>query len=145
NDFVQYFHRSGLQVIKSWSSCLISTVGSGYKHEQLKAKRYDGQPAFNSYFIYGQHEWMPTPKWDIIAGLRYDGHSEYSAQLSPKLSARYKFSDWLHLRASAGSGFKAPDFRQLFLNFTNPTVGYSVFGSSTVRQRVEELQERGQI
>ena len=143
--FDQYYNKSELQLSKSWTSGHISTVGNGYKHEQLKAQRYDGQPTFNSYFIYGQHEWMPSKRWDIIAGLRYYSHSEYASQLSPKLSARYKLWDWLHLRGSAGSGFKAPDFRQLFLNFTNPTVGYSVFGSSTVRQRIQDLQERGQV
>ena len=143
--FDQYYNKSELQLNKSWNVKHISTIGSGYKYEQLKAGRYDGQPSFSSYFIYGQHEWMPSQRWDIIAGLRYYSHSEYASQLSPKLSARYKLSDWLHLRASAGSGFKAPDFRQLFLNFTNPTVGYSVFGSSTVRQHIQQLQERGQI
>ena len=143
--FDQYYNKSELQFNKYWNSNHISTIGSGYKHEQLKAQRYDGQPAFNSHFIYGQHEWMPSKGWDVIAGLRYYNHSEYASQLSPKLSARYKLTDWLHLRGSAGSGFKAPDFRQLFLNFTNPTVGYSVFGSSTVRQRIQDLQERGQI
>lgn len=143
--FDQYYNKPELQLNKTWSAQHISTFGSGYKHEKLKAERYAGDPAFNSYFIFGQHEWIPTEQWDIIAGLRYDGHSEYASQLSPKFSTRYKLLDWLHLRASAGSGFKAPDFRQLFLNFTNPTVGYSVFGSSTVRERVQELQERGQI
>ncbi|MCW9707545.1 TonB-dependent receptor [Fodinibius salsisoli] len=143
--FDQYYNKSELQLNHNWSVNHISSLGSGYKHEQLKAQRYAGDPAFNSYFIFAQHEWIPTGRWDIIGGLRYDGHSEYAAQLSPKFSARYKLFEWLHLRGSAGSGFKAPDFRQLFLNFTNPTVGYSVFGSSTVRDRVQELQERGQI
>jgi outer membrane receptor for ferrienterochelin and colicins len=143
--FDQYLNKSELQLNHNWSDRHISTLGSGYKHEQLKAQRYAGDPAFNSYFIFAQHEWMPTKRWDIIAGLRYNGHSEYTSQLSPKFSTRYKLFDWLHLRASSGSGFKSPDFRQLFLNFTNPTVGYSVFGSSTVRNHVQELQERGQI
>src|SRR5699024_7095329 len=102
-------------------------------------------PAFKSYFGLFQHEWMPSPKWDIIAGFRYEGHSEYSSQLSSKISARYKLFDWLHMRRPAGSGFNTSDFRQLFLDFTNPTVGYTVFGSGSAKERIEELQERDQV
>lgn len=143
--FDQHLNKSELQLNKRWNPEHISTVGSGFKHEQLKAQRYPGDPAFDSYFVFAQHEWMPTAQWDIIAGFRYDGHSEYTSQWSPKLSARYKLFDWLHLRTSAGSGFKAPDFRQLFLDFTNPTVGYTVVGSSNAKEQIQELQDRGQI
>ncbi|MBN2733103.1 MAG: TonB-dependent receptor [Balneolaceae bacterium] len=143
--FDQRFNKLEIRLNKAWSSSHISTAGSGYINEQLVGERYPSDPTFNSYFVYGQHEWMPSRKWDIIAGFRYDGHSEYQSQLSPKISAQYKISEWLHVRGSAGGGFKAPDFRQLFLDFTNPTVGYSVFGSSNAVQRIRELQERGQI
>src|SRR5699024_7410922 len=141
----QLLNKTEAQLSKSWNADHTTTVGGGFKYERLDAKRYPSQPAFKSYFGLFQHEWMPSSKWDIIAGFRYDGHSEYSTQLRPKLSARYKLFDWLHLRASAGSGFKAPDFRQLFLDFTNPTVGYTVFGSSSAKERIEELRERDQI
>lgn len=143
--FDQHYNKSELQLNKRWNTEHISTLGSGYKHEQLKAQRYSEDPAFDSYFVFAQHEWMPSEKWDIIGGLRYDGHNEYASQLSPKLSARNKLSNWIHLRASVGSGFKAPDFRQLFLNFTNPTVGYTVVGSSNAKEQIQQLQERGQI
>lgn len=143
--FDQHLNKSEIQLNKSWNTEHILTIGSGYITEHLEGKRYPSDPAFTSYFIFGQHEWMPNDKLDVIAGFRYDGHSEYASQLSPKLSARYKVTNWLHVRGSAGSGFKAPDFRQLFLDFTNPTVGYSVFGSSTAAARIRELKERGQI
>jgi outer membrane receptor for ferrienterochelin and colicins len=53
--------------------------------------------------------------------------------------------DWLNARASVGLGFKAPTFQQLYLDFTNPQVGYSVFGSATVKEAFERLQQTGQI
>src|SRR5690625_1719630 len=97
SQFDQHYHKSELQLNKTWNSHHISTAGSGLAHEQLKAQRYSGDPAFDSYFMFVQHEWMPADKWDLIAGLRYDAHSEYASQLSPKLSARYKLSSSLHL------------------------------------------------
>ncbi|WP_138431486.1 TonB-dependent receptor [Fodinibius saliphilus] len=143
--FDQYFNKLELQLNQNWNAKHATTTGIGFKDEQLKAKRYAGTPVFNSYFGFIQHEWLSTDLLSIIGGLRYDAHSEYSSQFSPKLSVRFEIIDWLDLRASAGSGFKAPDFRQLFLNFTNPTVGYSVFGSSNVKEKVRLLQADGKI
>ncbi|MDZ7695084.1 MAG: TonB-dependent receptor [Balneolaceae bacterium] len=143
--FDQHYNKTELQAEYSWNSSHITTAGGGYSWEKLNAERYEGSPLFSNFFAFAQHEWRPLEKLDLIGGFRYDDHSEYASQLSPKLSARYKLTDWLHLRGSVGGGFKAPDFRQLFLNFTNPTVRYSVFGSSTVAKEVQQLQEEGKI
>src|SRR5699024_5299428 len=144
-EFDQILNKTELQLVKNWNSDNITTAGGGFKYEELQSGRYPSQPSFRSYYALLQHEWHPFSRWDITAGLRYDAHSEYSSELSPTLSTRYKLADWVHLRASVGSGFKAPDFRQLYLDWSNPTVGYSVFGSKNVRERIHELQERGQI
>jgi outer membrane receptor for ferrienterochelin and colicins len=44
-----------------------------------------------------------------------------------------------------GGGYKAPDFRQLILNFTNPVAGYTVVGSSILSDVINELESSGQI
>src|SRR5699024_8519055 len=121
--FDQFYQKGNAQLTKLWNIKNISTLGLGVNRQSITADRFPDTPVFYNYFFYGQHEWMPLKKLDLIAGFRYDVHTEYGSQLSPKLSARYKVSDWLHLRASAGSGFKAPNFDQLYLNFMNPTVG----------------------
>ena len=128
-----------------WNQKHITTAGSGINREKLRAERYEGNPQFENIFAYAQHEWYLNPRFNITAGFRLDSHSEYDSQLSPKFSARYELREWIHVRASAGRGFKAPDFRQLFLNFTNPTVGYSVFGSGSAVSRIQQLQEEGKI
>jgi outer membrane receptor for ferrienterochelin and colicins len=44
---------------------------------------------------------------------------------------QYKVSDRLRINFSYGSGFKAPDFRQLYLYYVNPAAqGYRVYGAS---------------
>jgi outer membrane receptor for ferrienterochelin and colicins len=82
---------------------------------------------------------------NIIAGGRYDDHSAYHSQLSPKFALQYDVNKWLSVRGSAGVGFKAPDFRQLYLNFTNASVGYSVFGTQDLEAGIARLQAQGQI
>lgn len=143
--FDQYYHKTEARSNFFWSSRHTSTAGAGVNWEGLTSERYQGTPTFRNLFLYGQHEWQPADKLEFIAGFRYDAHSEYTGQLSPKFSARYEVTDWLQFRASAGRGFKAPAFRQLFLDFTNPTVGYSVYGSTSVREQIRRLQEEGKI
>lgn len=143
--FDQTFNKYELKSSTFWNDRNITVTGAGFIQEDLVSENYADVPGFNSYFSYGQHEWKLSPKLSVTAGFRFDAHSEYSSQLSPKFSGIYKPNKVIHIRASLGGGFKAPEFRQLFLNFTNPRVGYSVFGSSTVSEGIAKLEERGQI
>src|SRR5699024_10459795 len=54
-------------------------------------------------------------------------------------------ADWLHLRASTGRGFKTPTFDQVYLKYTNPTVGVSAFGTAVIKEGIEQLQQAGKI
>ncbi|WP_321491408.1 TonB-dependent receptor [uncultured Desulfobacter sp.] len=51
----------------------------------------------------------------ILAGLRYDNHSEFGGQFSPKASLIYGILDELRLKASIGKGFRAPSISELFV------------------------------
>jgi outer membrane cobalamin receptor len=51
----------------------------------------------------------------ILVGGRYDDHSVYASQFSPKVSARYIVaSSGTILRTSAGKSFRAPTFNDLY-------------------------------
>ncbi len=41
-----------------------------------------------------------------------------------------KGRETIRLRGSVGTGFKAPTFQQLYMDYTNPVAGYSVIGSA---------------
>lgn len=123
----------------------ILTTGLGYQYESLDRTFFDDQVNFNSQYLYAQYDVDLLDQLNIIAGLRFDNHSEYSNQLSPKLAMRYQFSDQLALKASVGRGFKAPDFRQLYFDFLNSAVGYVVLGYNVAADKLEELQNQGQI
>lgn len=121
------------------------TLGVGNTWESVSATRYNDIKHFNNFYTYAQHEWAFAKKWQTIAGFRFDAHSVYHAQLSPKLAIRYDHSTRWTWQASAGVGFKAPDFRQLYLNFSNASEGYSVFGSYEAANELAKLQQQGQI
>lgn len=145
DSFEQTLNKIELKGSSYWNDKHTTVLGLGMNREDLTADIYADIPYFDSYFSFGQHEWMLSEKLSLTAGFRYDDHSEYDSQFSPKFSGLYKPNDLLHFRASMGGGFKAPDFRQLFLNFTNPVAGYSVFGSSTVVEGIAQLQADNKI
>ncbi|KUJ63955.1 TonB-dependent receptor [Flavobacteriaceae bacterium CRH] len=121
------------------------TAGVGLNYESLDRTYFANDVKFNSQYVYLQYDYNPTEKLNILAGFRYDNHSEYASQLSPKLAVNYKFNTNFSLKGSVGYGYKAPDFRQLFFDFTNPSVGYTVLGYNVAEARLDELESQSLI
>lgn len=136
------------EVVGEWSPTdeHYLTVGTGIASESVEAERIAGgvRTATNLHLL-TQYQWQPNADFGLVAGVRFDSHSDYAAHLSPRLSLLYKPIEWGTIRLSAGSGFKAPTFQQLYLDFTNPAVGYSVFGSVGLLESVERLRDAGEI
>ena len=123
--------------------------GIGAVWEGVKSSRYDSDKIRKENTIqYGftQWEWTPMNKLIIIGGIRFDKNATYASAWSPKLSMLYKLNAFHKIRLSIGQGFKAPDFRQLYLDFTNAAAGnYSVFGSAQAQKVIGQLNALGQI
>ncbi len=121
-------------------------IGVGYIDEGVRADRIaDGARAMNTAYLYAQDEFIPFSWLNLTASFRFDRNSDFGSQLSPRIATLYKATDWLSIRASVGSGFRAPSFQQLYLDFTNAQAGYSVFGSRNLRESFRRLQEQGLI
>ncbi len=146
NDFDQRLFRPEVRFNHTFSPQNILTVGGGYNFEHLERSLFAGDVTFESQYLYSQFDFKPLDALNIIVGARFDNHSEYHSQLSPKISGRYDISPSLAIKGSVGSGFKAPDFRQLYLDFTNAAGGgYSVFGKEVEQAGIERLQENDEI
>ncbi len=148
DDFTQTFRRPELNAEYFINERNIVTVGAGMIHETVQTNRYGDENSRIQDTRYGfvQYEWEPVRKLSVIAGARYDHNSIYAGQLSPKLSTRFEISKTVALKGSLGVGFKAPDFRQLYLNFTNAAAGgYSVFGTEVAKTMLTEMDARGEI
>ena len=125
------------------------TAGAGIINEGVKSTRYEvsSDRKLNTIsYLFAQVEIKPTERFTLITGLRYDNNQLFAAAFSPKLAVMYKAGKKLKLNASIGRGFKAPDFRQLYLSFTNTAAGsYSVFGTLEAQTQIERLKQLGQI
>lgn len=144
--FRQALHRLEWQQDYTISRQLLFTGGIGGNLESVKATRYPGRQAMQSGYVYLQQQYNPGKRWNIIGGLRGDLHSVYGSLVSPKLALQYYPHPKLSVKASLGRGFKAPDFRQLYLTFTNPLVGYTVLGTEELKKgALMQMQEAGEI
>ncbi|MBS9774680.1 MAG: TonB-dependent receptor [Tenacibaculum sp.] len=119
--------------------------GLGWTHETLNKSTFENTPQFNSPYVYLQYDTNITEKLNVVLGGRFDKHSEYKSQFSPKGAIRYAFNDIIALKGSVGYGYKAPSFNQLYLDWTNPTVGYSAIGHNLLKKRMEDFKKEGQI
>jgi outer membrane receptor for ferrienterochelin and colicins len=145
SDFDQWFSRPELRLTRATDSSGTWIGGLGLTYEQLKRTDFFGTPEFYAPYAYIQYEDQITKKLNLVAGARYDVHSAYASQFSPKLAARYRINDKISIKSSLGYGFKTPDFRQLYFDFTNTTAGYTVLGYNAVAVRLPELQAAGNI
>jgi outer membrane receptor for ferrienterochelin and colicins len=144
--FRQQLHRLEWQHDYSFSRQSVVTAGAGGNLESVEATRYPGRQTMQSGYVYTQYQYDPGGRWNVIGGLRGDLHNVYGSLLSPKLAAQYHLSKKVSVKASLGRGFKAPDFRQLYLTFTNPLVGYTVLGTEELKKgALQRLQEAGEI
>ncbi len=55
---------------------------------------------------YAEYTLNLDDKLVLLAGLRGDYSSKYNFFVTPRLHLKYNFTNWLHLRASAGKGFR---------------------------------------
>ena len=144
NDFFQQrFQRAEDQTDIKLSADNDLNIGAGYTWERLNTNRYSGIRKNTTGFVFLQDEHRFGNVVTLIGGLRYDDNAAYSSRISPKLAAHIKITNKLSINASYGAGFKAPDFRQLYLNFTNNAAGgYTVYGANEIT--AAQLQQQVQ-
>jgi outer membrane receptor for ferrienterochelin and colicins len=146
SNFDQYLYKPEVQADVLISNTNFLTLGSGVNFESVASDRIDGgSQSLRTLYAFAQDDWALFGKLNLNVGFRFDDNSDYGSQLSPRVAAQAKVLPWLTVRGSVGSGFKAPTFEQLYLDFTNAEVGYSVLGSSNLKDSFQRLSQSGQI
>ncbi len=144
NDFDQRFLRPELRSVFKQNEKTEYVFGAGLTNERLERDLFATTPEFNAPYIYAQADFEPLKDLNIILGARYDAHNVYASQLSPKAALKYDITEWVAVKSSVGYGYKSPDFRQLFLNFTNAAAGgYTVLGYNELPDQLQLLFDQG--
>lgn len=145
NTFTQYLHRAEMQGSRSISSSMNLTGGVGGAYEHLNDVSYRGTKTMSNYFAYWQADWAASTKINITGGTRFDYHNKYGSKLNPGIGLRYTPVKALTFKAAIGTGFKTPNFQQLYLVFTNIQTGYTVLGAEEFSREIQILKDAGQI
>lgn len=126
-----------LQLDHELNTSHMLTMGIESFSEELESDRLRQRFAFRTRkaaFI--QDEWIVYRNsivWRLVPGVRHDIDSQFGGQTTPKLATRVDITSNLVFRASYGRGFRPPSFRELYLRFENPGVGYVVNGNEKLR------------
>ena len=121
-------------------------AGIGTYFETIDASRYAGKQKLTTAYTFTQNEWsFLQKKLTLIAGARLDKRTDYSINLSPRIAIAFKPTNHWKFTTSAGYGFKAPDFRHMYLNFYNAQIGYSLIGANILSDELTRLQQLGEL
>ncbi|HEY9186578.1 MAG TPA: TonB-dependent receptor [Ignavibacteria bacterium] len=108
--------------------------GYNYEHEKNSSDRISGgEKSTDLHSLFGQDEYKFNDVISFVLGLRYDNHSNYGGQFSPKFAFLHSPFPNLRVRLNYGSGFRAPSFKELFMDYYNEGVGYRVFGNPNLK------------
>jgi outer membrane receptor for ferrienterochelin and colicins len=69
----------------------------------------------------------------VTPGARVSWSDHWGSFVAPRLAALFRPRDDLAIRASLGRGYRAPDFKELYLAFVNDAAGYAVYGNPDLR------------
>lgn len=79
--------------------------------------------------LFAQDQWALHQRVTVVPAARLDADSQFGVHVTPRLAALYRVSEQVELRGSAGFGYRAPSFKELYLRFENPGAGYVIDGN----------------
>jgi outer membrane receptor for ferrienterochelin and colicins len=109
-----------------------ASLGLEGDHGRLTSERLDGGTGerwTGAVYLQDELRVLDAPRLVAVAGIRGDLDSWFGGAVAPSLGARFDPVRAVILRASAGTGWRAPNFRELLLAFDNASVGYRVEGN----------------
>lgn len=76
----------------------------------------------NTRAVFAQDEWT-NGKFTLVPGVRWEDNSQFGSSMNGRLAAAYHVSAPGRIKASVGTGFRAPSFDQLYYpGFSNPNL-----------------------
>ncbi len=123
----------GLKTDATYHFCDYSRLNFGYdySYDDFHSPRVlDGRNTRLQHGVFLQSESeLLAKKLTFILGGRYDDISGIGSHTSPRVSVMYAFTPMFKVRASWGGGFRAPSFTDMYIDYYNTFIGYSVVGN----------------
>ena len=92
----------------------IITVGSEFREESREDETGRDDDVDN-FSVYLQDEYQVLDPLYLVLGVRFDEHSEFGSEWTPRVSMIYSIFNNFRLKGSYGCGFRAPTISELFV------------------------------
>jgi len=78
---------------------------------------------------------LSTGRWSLVPGARVSWSEQWGTHFTPRIATMFRPTPQLAFRASVGQGFRAPSFKELYMEFLNTGTadGYRVRGNHALR------------
>lgn len=117
---------SGVRGPRVWDA------GVAVRREWISADRLSANPAITGLEPFGQVTFSLGPML-VTPGTRVSWSDRWGRFVAPRLAVLHRPWENVAVRASLGRGFRAPDFKELYLSFVNDAAGYAVYGNPELR------------
>lgn len=108
-------------------------AGAQARSEHISADRVEGKKrdiAGIEPFVQAS---LPFGNVTMVPGVRVSWSDRWGRFVAPRLAAMWRPTEPLALRASVGRGYRAPDFKELYMDFVNASAGYAVRGNEDLQ------------
>ncbi|MBC6989286.1 TonB-dependent receptor [Hymenobacter sp. BT491] len=127
---------AGAEWRREWYSLFAGEEASYRNYDPTVTGGSQGFPGFqpsdvikadrDNFGAYVDAELSVTQRWLLAAALRYEHYSDFGSTLNYKASTRFNLTEFLTLRGTYSTGFRAPSLAQInfnstFTNFINGT------------------------
>ncbi|MFP4227109.1 MAG: TonB-dependent receptor plug domain-containing protein [Desulfobacterales bacterium] len=92
----------------------VVTLGTEFRAEEREDRTGRDDDVDNLGF-YLQDDYQVLDPLHLVLGMRYDDHSDFGSEWTPRTSLIYSLLDNLRVKASYGTGFRAPTISELFV------------------------------
>jgi len=96
------------------------TLGAETSRERFTADASSGEYRINS--VFGEYGRALGDQLDLALSLRHDDHSVYGGSTTGRVALAWRPNDATVLRASYGTGFRAPSLYELYSFYGNPSL-----------------------
>ncbi len=106
-------------------------AGVELRREAIHSDRVDGADrTLHTAEPFAQATWSGDA-WSLVPGVRLSWSEQWGAHVTPRIAAMLRPAERLALRLSLGQGFRAPSFKELYMDFLNTGAGagYHVQGN----------------
>lgn len=120
--------------VSSMLGGLLVDAGTELRHETIRADRVPGARGTDAAAVFAQATWIGG-RVSIAPGARASWSEQWGNSVTPRVALIAKplgEASPLTARASVSRGWRAPDFKELYLRFVNSAAGYAVDGNANL-------------